>query len=542
MNVTNNGYFTSQYLAQHTQNPRSYQSGYFPDQEECESNEYVKITPRQRFGYNLQSQTTSPNHSSSSLSVPPSPISETGSMNTRSNTPFRSFSPRGEGLTGSAIDHNMGKDARQSISPKQFDPDDLTEEITPAQLNYLQQPTNLYKNQVITFDDSSYVESGLPSPTIIRSTKLNLKPAKTLYEGYYIQQKERYDNSEIKPKLYTHKTFHDVFDNKNELTDIYNPIEFVFNSKNNNQFSQAFNAFRVKMGKDDYKNYDYYAKKSRPQEVFVKEQEYDEEDPEAGETGLRKKPLKKLFKTKFKRVKKQLGQDFIENTDRQLDLHNQLKSGSFSLNNTKSPENEPIAVTTPDTPSPRSKRINGKAVKDKSSKYWKQVVTKFNSPTGMIFKDGTRIGKRNQIVVEAEDETDIKHELYFNQETGQLQPQSPNLFDLGDGILSKLAKNPLIEPYYQAIEPMIQKSYPILFPYATKLHPTNFTNGLRQYEVLKQIFSPLDRIGEQIPILVIFIHLLEQLLFLWLAWETFKIVKFIFHILKVISSPFQRSK
>jgi hypothetical protein len=435
----------------------------------------------------------------------------------------------------------MNKDTKQPVSPKILNPDDLTEEITPAQLNYLQKPTNLYRNQVVSYDDSSYVDSRHPSPTIIRSTKLNLKPAKTLYEGYYIQQKQRYDSSEIKPKLYTHKTFHDVFDNKGELTDIYNPIEFVFNNKNNNQFSRALNTFKVKMGKDDYKNYDYYdVKKSRSQEVFVKEQDDDDESPESSITGTRKKPLKKLFKTKFKRVKKQLGDDFIENTDRQLDLHNQLKSESFNLNNKKVEES--IPTTAPDISSSLPRRTNGTAIKEKSSRYWKQVVTKFNSPTGMVFKDGLRMGKPNQIVVEADDDTDIKHELYYNEETGQLQPQLPNRFILGDGILSKLAKHPLIEPYYQRIEPMIQKSYPILYPYVSKLHPTNFTDGLRKFEILEQVFSPLDRIGEQLPILLIFIHLLEQLLFLWLAWQTFKLARFIFHLLKVISSPFQRSK
>lgn len=60
---------------------------------------------------------------------------------------------------------------------------------------------------------------------------------------YYLKQKQRYDEAEeVKPKLYTHKTFREVFINKEEPQHKYNPIDTVFEQSDDVAGTKGTNA------------------------------------------------------------------------------------------------------------------------------------------------------------------------------------------------------------------------------------------------------------------------------------------------------------
>ncbi|RKP31068.1 hypothetical protein METBISCDRAFT_22740 [Metschnikowia bicuspidata] len=87
-------------------------------------------------------------------------------------------------------------------------------------------------------------------------------PGREAISGYYIDQKKKYDRAkEVKPSLYTHKTFKDVFESDSD--DRLNPIDVVFTDplKENERgiFSKALKAVQKTIGYDDYDSYDYFA-------------------------------------------------------------------------------------------------------------------------------------------------------------------------------------------------------------------------------------------------------------------------------------------
>lgn len=244
-------------------------------------------------------------------SVPPSP----GSMATKDLSPYSRFT------------------AASSTDDLELDPDYLEQEITPAQLNVIQvkkreeqlqrrrerkerrerEARQRYadKDHIISgrelrkdveshtspeirqdsrkHDYSSYFnhdnelrdtdfssfytrdeDDSLLGPSYARRRKP--KPPQKDYDGYYIQQKQKYDEADYKPKLYTHKTFNEVFSNKEESTDKYNPIDFVFEDpvklkeqEQNQKLRSAFKNIQVRMGKNNYQDYDYYAQKQKQQ-------------------------------------------------------------------------------------------------------------------------------------------------------------------------------------------------------------------------------------------------------------------------------------
>ncbi|CAN3373731.1 hypothetical protein DIRU0_C31472 [Diutina rugosa] len=83
--------------------------------------------------------------------------------------------------------------------------------------------------------------------------------SKRTWSGYYINQKERYDAAnDVKPYMYTHKTLREVFHNKQEPNSHYNPMEYVFDHKDPGKVKRAVDTVKHKLGKDNYKNYDYF--------------------------------------------------------------------------------------------------------------------------------------------------------------------------------------------------------------------------------------------------------------------------------------------
>lgn len=205
MNVTSNGYYSSQYLSEQQRKQPRYQYNYtlnlppspkefIVEVDEDDSAPYIpqmEFLPLQRQAFMNNVRPKTPKSQSESMISPP----------------------------GSA--HRS-----TSSLPIEYDdlePDNQLEEtITPAQLNYLQEQNHYVPYQPEPRQPYQPQQYNPPKP----------KYPKNKNNDYYIRQKKRYDKAQVvKPKLYSHKTFHDVFEDKTEKLDRYNPMDLVFEGK-----------------------------------------------------------------------------------------------------------------------------------------------------------------------------------------------------------------------------------------------------------------------------------------------------------------------
>lgn len=249
-------------------------------------------------------------------------------------------------------------------TPRSENPDDLDEAITPAHLNYLYKKQraadylDYYKPQRKKDDSSSFHTEDLDlvseRPTLVS----------TGFEGYYIDQKKRYENaSEVKPKMFTHKTFMDVFDRDQD--ERFNPIDVVFDDpekvreqEKKQKFSRAMKTVQKKVGLNDYNSYDYYTqneleekkaqrakekaqqklerkfklawkkkKEDKNQDLFVQHvsDNSDDEEMEGYENDPQNENIKKAWKRKWKNAKRALGDDYFDNYNRERETRLQQK-------------------------------------------------------------------------------------------------------------------------------------------------------------------------------------------------------------------------
>lgn len=237
MNVSRNAYFTSEYLEDLKRSPRSNRNG------------VARSTHR--------SQQVSPR----SYQSRPSP---------RSN-----------------------QTVAESIDPIE-NPDELMEEITPAELTYLsQRPPTRVNRQLVSYYDYYKPRSTLRSPTkgllsrkhqeryeddvyslqSLSTDSEPVMPGRGDFSGYYIDQKRKYDEAkEVKPAFYTHKTFQDVFDKDKD--ERLNPIDVVFENRQENRdlnerrvLSKALKKVQKTVGMDDYRSYDYFEQLQRAEKL-----------------------------------------------------------------------------------------------------------------------------------------------------------------------------------------------------------------------------------------------------------------------------------
>lgn len=331
MNVTDRGYYTSTYLdnVNNKRKPKVNRSEYAPSQATPLQPPPNIISPPSKFPTQLVDQT-----SAFHFFGPESPTST-------------QFSP----LSGYTEDSDKIN----------YDPDELQEGITPAQLNQLQkvqrrkrrETYDSYHSRNMSFDDyDSYYEDNNHGPVRIPRESSKLKPTPKFkstpkgFHGYYINQKKRYDDAEFyKPTNYTHKTFRDVFQDNDDTSGKYNPIEMVFDDpekireqEENQKLKKAFKTIQIKLGKDDYDNYDYYnaPKNNVANEIFVAGESDDDSDyghvdtPQdidvyEGDKTKKKKKFKKLWKSKTKQIKKELGKDYFNNLEKQWELEAEEK-------------------------------------------------------------------------------------------------------------------------------------------------------------------------------------------------------------------------
>ncbi|CAH6722706.1 hypothetical protein CLIB1444_10S04522 [[Candida] jaroonii] len=328
MNVTDRGYYTTTYL----------------------DNVNNRRKPRSK---NTSSQATP-------LAPPPniiSPPSKFPSQSVDQVSAFKFFGPESPTSTQFSPSSGYSDDNDKIV----YDPDELQEGITPAQLNLLQkvqrrkrrETYDSYHSRNMSFDDyDSYYEDNNHGPVRIPRESSRLKPTPKFkstpkgFHGYYINQKKRYDDAEFyKPTNYTHKTFRDVFQDKDDTSGKYNPIEMVFDDpekikeqEENQKLKKAFKTIQIKLGKDDYDNYDYYSapKNNVANEIFVTGESDDDSDyghvdtPQDidvydGDKTKKKKKFKKLWKSKTKQIKKELGKDYFNNLEKQWELEAEEK-------------------------------------------------------------------------------------------------------------------------------------------------------------------------------------------------------------------------
>ncbi|RCK63084.1 hypothetical protein Cantr_09620 [Candida viswanathii] len=364
MNVTSNGYYSQQYLNEQQRkqassrspyNQSQYNQSYYdpaqsyytysnPNSRSGSPKEFVvevdekdpisymppmEFTPLQRdlFISNVRPRATNKSKSESNIYPP------TGSHRSTSSLPADNPKEQPE-----PVEYDDVESANQ-----------LEETMTPAQLNYLHQAQA--QNQYTPYAPEPrgpYVpQEYYPMREAPRQRRKNKN------DDYYIRQKKRYDNAQIvKPKMYSHRTFHDVFEDKDEKLDRYNPMDMVFEGKDNQPKPTFLDKVQNKLYKEKYEDYNYYdhrPKKFPPpppdKDVFVNDEgsddDYDPNDTEMvevneavtvgegknKETKLIKKkvPLKKIMKQKLDIAKKELGRDFADYSKRQQLINQQLK-------------------------------------------------------------------------------------------------------------------------------------------------------------------------------------------------------------------------
>lgn len=386
MNVTERGYYTSTYLDSVNRNkPRR-------------KKDDVRGIQKKISEYSLSNQGPASPETQMTKSVvtgDPSPGQETTRTTPSFNKSTSSYKTRNEVDTSSFLPESPETQYTESaydiVDTEPIDPDDLHEELTPAQLNILQKRQSSRprrrRRRHSFYDDESRYNAPIESrdyayedydsryeddsrydgdsyydrrstiydeyynsnqryrlPTRPSRQDHNKQPHRRQGDDYYIKQKQRYDEAEFyKPKNYTHKTFREVFnDNDGELSR-FNPMEYVFDDpekikeqEENQKLKKAFKTIQVKLGKDDYSNYDYYENKNKKSnaanEVFVTGEGSDDSDDEkinvTGEEQpkpKKKKNLKKLWKSKTKQIKSELGKDYFKNMEKQWEMEEAKK-------------------------------------------------------------------------------------------------------------------------------------------------------------------------------------------------------------------------
>lgn len=354
MNVTSKGYFSEDYL--HKVSPRNQHSDRYYDQiTEIEDEEldvfgmdnlhgnysggypgYMR-RPDTEYLYDRRMQESSSRKSEYSKAPSGRRNEESGSArspNTSARSPTPSRTPITSSKTPITSTQSSPREPSISYFESNRDPDYLHHEITPAEL---------IQHQPAPYRASRHDPYAIRGQRGVRRAAPPQQAPKPKYDDYYIKQKKRHDESPFKPKLYTHKTFMDVFHDKGEDSGKYNPMEFVFEEDDEkNNLKKVFKSLQNKMGREDYSNYDYYKnkpKKEALQEVFVAPVSDDDDENEDGENyyyegedvekkdgekkeGEKKqKDLKKVWKKKMKRAKKELGRNFFANADKQHEIH-----------------------------------------------------------------------------------------------------------------------------------------------------------------------------------------------------------------------------
>lgn len=404
-------------------------------------------------------------------------------------------------------------------SPLSADPDFLVEGITPAQLTQLNG------------------DRRRPRP------RRAPPPRPYSDEDYYLRQQKRYDESPYKPKLYTHKTFMEVFDDerREDKNEKYNPMEFVFETEERR--SGLKRAFRAITGKDDYRRYDYYVQKEadrrareasllaeRQRETGLSEQVY---VSEAERQELRRaRGLGRILKNKFRRRalagerEPHTPPDSPNSSDAEEVPALETPIGGNAefhpwwnyvllwvvYDRGEGGESDGDAHDAPDDAhdAPDDALGRGRWRKIKLiPRNTRNTLLTLQQPASQLFSAEAargstslvRLCRPQEYVVEVEDDL-VDEELHYNAHTGQLERAPPAAARGG--------------------------------PLTLVL---NLAAAVKSIRVMKILFGPIDVIGELFPSLQAAVLVAELVVFLWILYELSLLVDALCMMVKAVCAP-----
>ncbi|PVH14980.1 uncharacterized protein CXQ87_005259 [Candidozyma duobushaemuli] len=482
---------------------------------------------------------------------------------------------------------SMSPDSTPS-TPRRENPDELDEAITPAHLNYLYKKqrtvdySDYYKPKRKMDDSSSFHTQDLDS---VQDQPRSIPAG---YEGYYIDQKKRYEDAEeVKPRMFTHKTFMDVFDRDQD--ERFNPIDKTREQEKKQKLSRAMKSVQKKVGINDYNSYDYYTqneldekraqkerekakqksekkfklawkkkKQEKDQELFVQHvsDNSDDEEMEGYENDPQNENIKKAWKRKWKNAKKALGDDYFDNYNREKEarLNQKAKSieepeseaevrqGSIGPNDNFHPlwnymlswlvynSATTQASTTPTAPVGKIVEIDkGESItpskkKRNKLKDYKTKMKRWNEPASAYF--GNKAVPDTRAIQKFDQASTIYTESEF--------PEEIELSD--DGNLSdEIALSSEVDSYqYPPTSAQAMMTRESRFG---KLHEggpvkivSNINSLIKSIKIMKIIFAPID-------IIATVVILIELVIFMWILYELSLLIDALCMAVKAICAP-----
>lgn len=348
------------------------------------------------------------------------------------------------------------------------DPDYLEEEITPADLNIMQKYRSQGKKKKRFLPDGVFESNG--------------------FSGYYINQKKKNDTTPIEMKNYTHRTFKEVFKD-NDFSDRYNPAECVFNNEKEPTLKNKLKALNLKIGRDRYKNYDYYDNlniKSPQSEHGT----YDMMELGSMQSYGRGSGLVIAEPTVIEPDDEESPKiEEIKNNEEYSNYYSIWTLLGTALSYISGVENSLPKLLNESISSSENNSLvvqgqgSGSKSKDfekglKAFKNYKGIVSKWNKPVSVIWKDPKGPIQntpyvQEEFIIELDDERDddeIDEELYYDQKTGQLVKLPPGMRS-NQNSLTQLRLNP---------------GGGVL---------SHFCQLIKTIKIMKLIFTPIDIIG-----------------------------------------------
>lgn len=590
MNVTSKGYYTTQYLDNVTRKR-------YRGTEVDSDNGYFNQPQSRPSSPGIREHIAGDKSPRSMRSL--TPVGDENLLRSPVSPGFTKSPSRNGSPLGSPVLENLPTVSRtlgSSIGSEDYDPDYLEQEITPAQLHRLQnrntalyQPHRVRRDQVIIHGQQGKQGKQVKQPTS--------------EDEYYIKQKQRYDQSLYKPKFYTHKTFRDVFEDEKNNTDKYNPMEFVFDdpgSRNeqeqNQKLKKALRILQTKMGKDNYKQYDYYQKMSGPQRAQkpvptsrnadVRDNDENNFNDNIYITEEENKQLKKnknfknVFKRKMKKAKNDLASDYnnsikgpelimetdstsqpivLEPEEEQTPITTQptqpnqpdqetnfLPLWSYILSwlvydqtNIPAIQEEPVIDTkTKSKTRPLRNRIDMKNFR----RNYQGVVSNWNQPVSTVFKNGKPIDsmplvRNNRGMIDSE---------LLNNASQEFVIEVDDDYDDYD-------EEFYYNPTSKQLEQQPEASYLSYFPTSMLDRTTNrglidTSNGpvaiisnintlIKNIKVMRIIFAPIDIIALHFPNLQTVVILVELVIFLWILYELSLLIDALCMMVKAVCAP-----
>lgn len=603
MNVTSKGYYTSNYLNNVTRNR---QVG-LPDNERKQYDYFSRPLNRQ---HSPRTATTVTGDNSPNSARSRTPVARSRTPLSRPRTPSQMNDAKGGSVPGSPLSssgvenfgENVGKVSGPNSGSKEkviYDPDYLEQEITPAELNILQNKNSRHYSNKVPRDKA------LINGKVVRQTVQYPRG------DYYIKQKQRYDESPYKPKFYTHKTFREVFEDEQELLEKYNPMESVFDDpeakreqEQSQRFKRAFKTIQNKLGKDNYNDYDYYKNinmsSNDKRDVFINAagtisaNDDDENDlnnkiyltEEEKKQFKKNKNFKNVWRRKLKKASKELCEEYSNNLDYLngrvenistaepivLEPEESKDIGNASTSPSANAEFHPLwnyilswlVYDQTETPAYKEEPVVNNNLRSKMSmnkdnvkfdfrnikKNYQGVVDKWAQPASALFNNG---------------------QIPQNQKSLMRRLGGGPVLSAPPGLLDDLSQEFIIEVddvddeesylgeelYYDPSSRQLQRNPPTSF---SSLYPqtrfnkqrrnsilesskgpvaiiSNLNTLIKNIKIMRIIFAPIDIIAMNFPNLQTLVIMIELVIFLWLLYELSLLIDALCMMVKAVCAP-----